>query len=95
MKVVGESAGLSQDSTHAYICVAAETELQRAIEAAHSKAKEIGLAIATVDGSPVRVPGWRSLLWTSQGRKLRKARELGVVLTITRYAVDPQIVVGE
>ena len=94
IKVIHESVDFPEGSTHAYVCVAAETELQRALEAAHKQAKEVGLAIVTVDGPPMCVPAWRAWLWTAQGCALRDAKKLGVVLTITKDAVDPNVVIG-
>jgi hypothetical protein len=95
LRVIHESDGFLKDATHGYVCVVADRELQRAIEAADGEAKKMGLAIATVDGTPMLVPAWRSVLWTAQGRELREAKRLGLVLSIAQQAVDPETVIGE
>jgi hypothetical protein len=69
--------------------------LMRALEDANGKAKKGGFIIETVNGSPMRVPAWRSFLPTSQGRALREARQLGTIITVCSEVTGAGSVVGE
>ncbi|MDR2676217.1 MAG: hypothetical protein LBC18_15475 [Opitutaceae bacterium] len=95
LKAASDADGFTKGATYAYVCVAAEKDFMRALEAANSKAKREEFIIETVDGSPISVPAWRSFLPTSQGRALREARHLGAVITVCSEVIDPERVVGE
>jgi hypothetical protein len=84
-KVAKGQDGFIQGKTHGYVCVASQKNLELAIEGANHKAKSAGFIIENVDNGSVRIiPSWRSWLPTCQGRRLREAKRLGTILTLSR-----------
>ena len=77
-----DDEGSSSDQVHSYICMAATRDLTVALERAHAELTPMGYTIATVDSEPLKLPHWRALLPTDQGRTMRQARRFGVSVVI-------------
>ena len=68
---------------HGFVCMVSVSDEVAAVELVHKALPLCGYRIATVDDSLFKIPGWRALLPTQQGKSLRTAVRFGIELTLS------------